>query len=87
MQTKVGGRDCAICATKIDTAACSMPGVEDGSVSSGTMMVNYDGSDEFGAIEKKVVGFGYSVWSLGRSCRKAWRPARRGTASRALPRR
>ncbi len=64
---KVGGMDCASCATKIDTAVRRMPGVEDVSVSvaSGTMTVKHDGTGDLVAIEKKVVGLGYSLRALG----------------------
>ncbi|MGK6314709.1 heavy metal translocating P-type ATPase [Neorhizobium sp. DT-125] len=65
---KVGGMDCASCATKIDTAVRRMPGVEDVSVSvaSSTMTVSHDGTSDLGAIEKKVVGLGYSLRALGK---------------------
>ncbi|MCJ9674866.1 heavy metal translocating P-type ATPase, partial [Neorhizobium sp. SHOUNA12B] len=64
---KVGGMDCASCATKIDTAVRRMPGVEDVSVSvaSGTLTVKHDGTGDLGAIEKKVAGLGYSLRALG----------------------
>ncbi|MBB3312607.1 Cd2+/Zn2+-exporting ATPase [Rhizobium sp. BK196] len=63
---RVGGMDCAACATKIDTAVRRVPGVEDVSVSvtAGTMTVRHDGSSDLKAIEKKVVGLGYSVVPL-----------------------
>jgi len=65
---KVGGMDCASCATKIDTAVRRMPGVEDVSVSvaAGTMTLSHDGTSDLGAIEKKVVGLGYSLRALGK---------------------
>lgn len=63
---KVGGMDCAACATKIDTAVRRMDGVEDVSVSvtAGTMTVRHNGSSDLKAIEKKVTGLGYSVAPL-----------------------
>lgn len=63
---RVGGMDCAACATKIDTAIRRMDGVEDVSVSvaAGTMTVRHDGSSDLKAIEKKVTGLGYSVAPL-----------------------
>jgi len=63
---RVGGMDCAACATKIDTAVRRVPGVEDVSVSvtAGTMTVRHDGSSDLKAIEKKVTGLGYSVAPL-----------------------
>ncbi|MGK9051154.1 heavy metal translocating P-type ATPase [Neorhizobium petrolearium] len=65
---KVGGMDCASCATKIDTAVRRMPGVEDVSVSvaAGTMTLSHDGTSDLGAIEKKVAGLGYSLRALGK---------------------
>lgn len=63
---RVGGMDCAACATKIDTAVRRVPGVEDVSVSvtAGTMTVRHDGSSDLKAIEKRVTGLGYSVAPL-----------------------
>ncbi len=60
---RVGGMDCASCASKIDTAVRRLPGVEDVAVSvtAGTMTVSHDGSSDLGAIEKRVTGLGYSV--------------------------
>jgi Cd2+/Zn2+-exporting ATPase len=64
---KVGGMDCASCATKIDTAVRRMPGITDVSVSvaAGTMTVRHDGSADLGAMEGRVSGLGYSVRALG----------------------
>ncbi|MBB4483434.1 heavy metal translocating P-type ATPase [Rhizobium etli] len=60
---RVGGMDCAACATKIDTAVRRVAGVADVSVSvvSGTMTVRHDGSSDLKVIEKRVTGLGYSV--------------------------
>ncbi|ANL73803.1 heavy metal translocating P-type ATPase protein [Rhizobium phaseoli] len=60
---RVGGMDCAACASKIDTAVRRVAGVADVSVSvmAGTMIVRHDGSSDLKAIEKKVTGLGYSV--------------------------
>jgi Cd2+/Zn2+-exporting ATPase len=65
---KVGGMDCASCATKIDTAVRRMPGVEDVAVSvaSGSMTISHNGTSDLAAIEKKVTGLGYSLRALGR---------------------
>ncbi len=65
---KVGGMDCASCATKIDTAVRRVAGVEDVSVSvaAGTMTVSHDGSADLAAMEKKVSGLGYSLRALGK---------------------
>ncbi|EJZ16818.1 transmembrane cation transport ATPase, partial [Rhizobium sp. Pop5] len=63
---RVGGMDCAACATKIDTAVRRVAGVADVSVSvmAGTMTVRHDGSSDLKAIEKRVTGLGYSVAPL-----------------------
>lgn len=60
---RVGGMDCASCASKIDTAVRRLPGIEDVSVSvtSGTMTVKHAPSTDLKAIEKRVAGLGYSV--------------------------
>ncbi|MBY5393103.1 heavy metal translocating P-type ATPase [Rhizobium leguminosarum] len=60
---RIGGMDCAACATKIDTAVRRVTGVADVSVSvmAGTMTVRHDGSSDLKAIEKRVTGLGYSV--------------------------
>ncbi|WP_105440598.1 heavy metal translocating P-type ATPase [Neorhizobium sp. T25_13] len=79
---KVGGMDCASCATKIDTAVRRMPGVADVSVSvaSGTMTVKHDGTGDLGAIEKKVVGLGYTLRALGQRA-----PANVGASGPLIP--
>lgn len=60
---RVGGMDCASCASKIDTAVRRLPGVEDVSVSvtSGTMTVKHAPAADLKAVEKQVSGLGYSV--------------------------
>jgi Cd2+/Zn2+-exporting ATPase len=65
---KVGGMDCASCATKIDTAVRRMPGVADVSVSvaAATMTLSHDDTTDLAAIEKKVSGLGYSLRALGK---------------------
>ncbi|MCR5942682.1 cadmium-translocating P-type ATPase [Ochrobactrum sp. XJ1] len=62
---RVGGMDCASCASKIDTAVRRVSGVEDVSVSvtSGTMTVKHASAD-LEAIEKQVAGLGYSVAAI-----------------------
>ncbi|XAZ23070.1 cadmium-translocating P-type ATPase [Sinorhizobium sp. B11] len=75
---RVGGMDCAACATKIDMAVRRVPGVEDVSVSvtAGTMTVRHDGSSDLKAIEKKVTGLGYSVAPLtGKAPARESKPA------------
>lgn len=63
---RVGGMDCASCASKIDTAVRRMPGVEDVSVSvtAATMSIRHDQTSDLDAIGKKVRGLGYSVERL-----------------------
>ncbi|MBO9183801.1 heavy metal translocating P-type ATPase [Rhizobium sp. L80/93] len=65
LQTKfrVGGMDCASCATKIDTAVRRIPGVTDVSVSvtAGTMTVKHDDTSDLDAIPKKLFGLGYKA--------------------------
>jgi Cd2+/Zn2+-exporting ATPase len=60
---RVGGMDCASCASKIDTAVRRMPGVSEVSVSvtAGTMRVQHDATSDLEAIRRKVSGLGYSV--------------------------
>ncbi|WP_312222654.1 heavy metal translocating P-type ATPase [Rhizobium rhizoryzae] len=60
---RVGGMDCASCASKIDTAVRRLPGIEDVSVSvtTGTMTVKHAAAADLKAIEKQVSGLGYSV--------------------------
>jgi Cd2+/Zn2+-exporting ATPase len=70
---KVGGMDCASCASKIDTAVRRMPGVEDVSVSvaAGTMTVSHTDSVDLAAVEKRVSGLGYPVRQLSQRNRPA----------------
>ncbi|TAZ85464.1 heavy metal translocating P-type ATPase [Rhizobium ruizarguesonis] len=70
---RVGGMDCAACATKIDTAVRRVAGVADVSVSvmAGTMTVRHDGSSDLKVIEKRVMGLGYSVAPLAGSAAPA----------------
>lgn len=70
---KVGGMDCASCATKIDTAVRRMPGVEDVSVSvaAGTMTVSHNDSVDLSAVEKRVSGLGYPLRQLSQRNRSA----------------
>ncbi len=58
---RVGGMDCASCATKVDTAVRRMPGIEDISVSvtSGTMTVKHSAAADLKALEKQVSALGY----------------------------
>lgn len=61
---RVGGMDCASCASKIDTAVRRIGGVEDVSVSVtvGTLTVQHgDGAAPKAAIAKAVTALGYTV--------------------------
>lgn len=60
---RVGGMDCASCATKVDTAVRRMPGIDDVSVSvtSGTMTVKHSAAADLKAVEKQVSALGYSI--------------------------
>ncbi|MBB3947629.1 Cd2+/Zn2+-exporting ATPase [Rhizobium skierniewicense] len=63
---RVGGMDCASCASKIDTAVRRMPGVTDVSVSvtAGTMTVKHDETSNLDAIAKKLSGLGYDATAI-----------------------
>ena len=60
---RIGGMDCASCASKIDTAIRRMDAVDDVSVSvtAGTMTVKHRQSADIKAIEKRVSGLGYTI--------------------------
>ncbi|WP_313605286.1 heavy metal translocating P-type ATPase [Rhizobium sp.] len=60
---RVGGMDCASCASKIDTAVRRLPGIEDVgvSVTSGTMTVKHAATADLKAIERQVSGLGYTI--------------------------
>ena len=66
---RVGGMDCASCASKIDTAVRRMPGVTDVavSVSAGTMTVDHDQNSDLEVIQQKVRGLGYEVAPVTRT--------------------
>ena len=59
---RVGGMDCAACASKIETAVSRIPGVTEvgASFTAGTMNVVHD-AVPFAAIQKAVKSLGYSV--------------------------
>ena len=61
---RVGGMDCAACATKIETAVSRIPGVSEvgASFTAGTMNVVHE-NVPFAAIQKAVKSLGYSVAS------------------------
>ena len=61
---RVGGMDCAGCASKIDTAVRRLPGVSDVSVSvtAGTMTVTHSAASALApAIAQCVTGLGYTL--------------------------
>ncbi|MCA0317690.1 MAG: cadmium-translocating P-type ATPase [Proteobacteria bacterium] len=64
---RVGGMDCASCATKIETAVGRLPGVETVAVSvmAGSLAVTHDGSVPKEAVERQVKALGYSVGPTG----------------------
>ncbi len=60
---RVGGMDCASCATKIETAVGRLPGVDSVAVSvmTGSLAVTHDGSVAKDTVEQQVKALGYSV--------------------------
>ncbi|GAA2817439.1 Cd2+/Zn2+-exporting ATPase [Aminobacter aminovorans] len=64
---RVGGMDCASCATKIENAVSRLPGITEVgiSVSAGTMIVTHQGAVPSAAISKQVKALGYSVAEVG----------------------
>lgn len=60
---RIGGMDCASCASKIETAVRRIDGVRDVAVSvtAGTMTVEHGGATDLGRIEKQVSDLGYAV--------------------------
>ena len=64
---RVGGMDCASCATKIENAVSRLPGITEVgiSVSAGTMTVSHQGPAPSAAISKQVKALGYPVAELG----------------------
>ncbi|HVK91142.1 MAG TPA: heavy metal translocating P-type ATPase, partial [Mycoplana sp.] len=60
---RVGGMDCASCASKIDIAVRRLPDIEDVSVSvtSGILSVTHGAKADLEALQKKVSGLGYSI--------------------------
>lgn len=64
---RVGGMDCASCATKIENAVIRLPGITEVgiSVSAGTMTVSHQGPAPSAEISKQMKALGYSVAMLG----------------------
>lgn len=63
LKFRVGGMDCAACATKIVDAVGRLPGVGEVGVSlpNGTMTVTRAGDIAKGAIERQVKALGYRI--------------------------
>ena len=63
MRLRVGGMDCAACATKIENAVSRMPGVTavQVSVAGGSVSVEHDGAAERDAVCRQIVALGYDV--------------------------
>lgn len=80
---RVGGMDCASCASKIETAVRRLPGIEDTSVSatSGTMTVRHSAEADLRAVEKQVSGLGYTISPIVRTTG----PAQPGAHSSPVP--
>jgi Cd2+/Zn2+-exporting ATPase len=70
---RVEGMDCASCASKVDTAARHVPGVEDVSVSvvSGTMSVRHSDAANLEDLARRVTNLGYPTRTLASSSRTA----------------
>lgn len=64
---RVGGMDCASCATKIENAVSRLPGITEVgiSVSAGTMTVSHAGTAPAAEISRQIKALGYSVALLG----------------------
>ncbi|MEJ6784471.1 heavy metal translocating P-type ATPase [Aminobacter sp. Piv2-1] len=64
---RVGGMDCASCATKIENAVTRLPGITEVgiSVSAGTMTVSHKGQAPTAEISRQVKALGYTVAELG----------------------
>lgn len=64
---RVGGMDCASCATKIENAVGRLPGVLSVSASyaTGNLNITHDGSLNQPAVEREVRVLGYSMGSAG----------------------
>lgn len=60
---KISGMDCASCAGKIETAVRKVSGVKDVvvSVTTGSMVLNYDENTDLALVEKRVRSLGYEI--------------------------
>jgi len=64
---RVGGMDCAACATKIDTAVRRLPGVVEVAVSvtAGSMVVDHAPGTDLASLQTRVAGLGYTIAPSG----------------------
>jgi len=60
---RVGGMDCAACATKIDTAVRRLPGVTEVAVSvtAASMVVDHAPDADLVTLQRRVAGLGYTI--------------------------
>lgn len=63
MRLRVGGMDCAACATKIENAVSRMPGVRgvEVSVTGGSVSVEHEGAIQREAVSRQIAALGYVV--------------------------
>lgn len=63
MRLRVGGMDCAACATKIENAVSRMPGVTgvEVSVTGGSVSIQHEGAVEREAVSRQIAALGYVV--------------------------
>ncbi len=66
---RVGGMDCAACASKIETAVARLPEVQQATASftAGTLAVTHGGALSFAAVERQVTALGYTIAPAVRS--------------------
>ena len=67
LRFRIGGMDCAACATKIETAVARLPGVGavDVSLRAGTMTLRRDGEVATRSVERQVEALGYAIAAAG----------------------
>ena len=69
LKFRIGGMDCAGCATKIETAVRRVAGVGTADVALGsqTLTLSYTGPDPSQAVQKQVVDLGYEIAPFSRA--------------------
>lgn len=74
---RIGGMDCASCATKIENAVRRLPNVDSVAVSvtAGTLAVTHDGALSWAAVERQVQALGYSIAQTTAAARTTAEPA------------